>query len=124
MWYSARKVGITQIDMEHENIDTLLRLALDNPEGDLLALKAIDGLSNHLLHEEYIIEEEEGRAFPPLHREAHKRFAKLLKELRLKVVKGELSGAEVALLMIDELEQHVLTYDLLLDPNYEGPDVV
>ena len=116
MWYSATKVGILEIDMDHHNIDMMLQLYFSGrcPDSSLSAV--IDGLCTHFLHEEQIIADL-GRTFPEEHQQEHERLTAILKEMGSDLEEGTLEGMELAEKIREILLIHVDKFDAPLGQN-------
>ncbi len=114
MWYSSVKIGIVEIDMDHCNIDTMLRLYSSGqvPAGYLPQI--INGLIKHFAHEEEIIAGL-GREFPEDHKQEHLRLAKLLEEKMAKWKANEVTDKEFAEELRAMLLLHVTKFDVLLE---------
>lgn len=79
MWYSATKIGIMEIDMDHSNVDTMLQLYLDGQTPREYLGDIVDGLIRHYSHEEEVIGDM-GYQFPQAHLDEHVRLTNLLKK--------------------------------------------
>jgi hemerythrin-like metal-binding protein len=113
MWYSATKIGIAAIDMEHSNIDTMLSMILLNSVDSQLIGKLIEALIRHFQNEEEIIRKK-GQAFPENHLAEHEKLkdALLIKKQLWEV--GELDPLELAQEIKQCLISHVTEFDKLL----------
>lgn len=113
LWYSATQVGIVDIDLDHHNIDIMLQLYFTGncPESALLAI--IDGLTNHLPHEEKIIADL-GRSFPEDHKREHERLTVELEKMKIQWEAGEIEGQRLAESIREILLFHVSNFDVFL----------
>lgn len=80
MWYSATKVGIMEIDMDHSNVDTMLQLYFSGQPPKAYLENIIDGLIRHFAHEEKVIVRL-GQDFPVEHIAEHQRLTEVLKKM-------------------------------------------
>lgn len=113
MWYSSIKVGITEIDMDHSNIDTMLQLYFANRIPKTYLKQIITSLISHFDHEEEIITNL-GRKFPAEHKQEHTRLTNLLKTMLADWEAGKLAGKEFAEEGRTLLLLHVVDFDVPL----------
>ena len=110
MWYSATKVGILEIDMDHHNIDLMLQLYFSGncPDSSLRAI--VEGLCSHFVHEEEIITDL-GHTFPKEHLQEHQELTKSLIEMMGELEDGTLEGMTFAETVREILLLHVDQFD-------------
>ena len=118
MWYSATRVGILEIDMDHGNIDTMLQLYFAGKVPEAFLENIFTGLVRHFEHEERIIAEL-GRTFPADHSAEHKRLQALLAVLLDDWRAAKLTGKELAERLRAMLLFHVTEFDVKLRPDSE-----
>ncbi len=113
MWYSSTNVGILEIDMDHNNIDTMLQLYFSGRVPEAFLENIIDGLLRHFVHEERVIIEL-GREFPSVHKAEHERLSEILEkkvaEWKAKKLDGKVLAEEVRNLLLI----HVVDFDVKL----------
>lgn len=113
MWYSKIKVGILEIDMDHNNIDTMLQLYFAGTVTEAYLENVIDALIAHFDHEEQVIVQL-GRAFPPEHKAEHERLVRLLETLIDEWKAKKIDGQELAENVRNVLMLHVAEFDIKL----------
>ncbi len=113
MWYSATQIGISEIDMDHQNIDALLELCFTGHVPEAALKNAIAGLIRHFKHEEKVIIEL-GHSFPEDHREEHAQLARYITALQNDWLAEKISSKELAETLRIKLLLHVTEYDLKL----------
>lgn len=113
MWYSATKVGIMEIDMDHGNVDTMLELYTKDQAPQNYLENIVDGLIRHYGHEEEVIVRL-GYEFPQNHREEHARLAKHLRSRIEDWKKGGIDGKDLAEEIRVILLLHVTEFDVRL----------
>ena len=114
MWYSATKIGIADIDLEHGNIDTMLSMILSGKVDQHLVVKLIDVLINHFQNEEEIIRKM-GRTFPEVHHAEHEKLTEALISKKQEWLAGEVVDLELAQELKLILQSHVAEFDALLN---------
>ncbi len=115
LWYSATKIGIAAIDMEHGNIDTMLSMIISNTIEHKLIGRLIDAMINHFQSEENIILNM-GRVFPEEHRAEHKKLTEVLLKKKQEWSKGILDALTLAHEIKQVLILHVAEFDKPLNP--------
>lgn len=118
MWYSSIKVGIVEIDMDHYNIDTMLRLYSSDRVPEFYLPQIINGLIKHFDTEEKIIASM-GRDFPENHKIEHSRLTQLLNEKLTTWKDGSLAGKVFVAEVREILLLHVAEFDVFLNNNGE-----
>lgn len=113
MWYSATKVGILEIDMDHSNIDTMLQLYFHQQAPSGFLENIVDGLIRHFVHEEDIIDRL-GHPFPEGHKIEHQRLTGILQERIADWKAGSVEGTALAEEIRSLLLLHVAEYDVKL----------
>ncbi|MCK5913950.1 MAG: hypothetical protein KAG12_08710 [Desulfuromusa sp.] len=113
MWYSSIKVGITEIDMDHSNVDTMLQLYFADRIPKSYLKQIIASLINHFDHEEEIIVRL-GHEFPAEHKLEHARLTKQLEEMLADWEADRLDGKEFAEAVRALLLLHVVEFDVPL----------
>ncbi len=113
MWYSATQIGITEIDMDHSNIDTMLQLFFSDRIPQSYLEQIIRSLIRHFDHEEEVIAGL-GREFPDGHKQEHARLVQLLEEKLVAWKDGSLDGKAFAEEVRSLLLLHVVEFDALL----------
>ncbi|MBN1956883.1 MAG: hypothetical protein JXQ81_10815 [Desulfuromonadales bacterium] len=114
MWYSATKVGIMEIDMDHSNVDTMLQLYFAGRTPETYLENIIDGLIRHFPHEENVISRL-GREFPSEHKVEHQRLSGFLRDMIAAWQAGTKDGKELAEEVRDLLLIHVVEFDVKLN---------
>lgn len=113
MWYSTTKVGITEIDMDHSNIDTMLQLYFSDRIPKTYLEQIIRSLVRHFDHEEEVIAGL-GREFPADHKLEHARLSQLLEEMLVAWKENKLDGNDSAEEVRSLLLLHVVEFDIQL----------
>ncbi len=116
MWYSSIKVGITEIDMEHSNIDTMLQLYFSGRIPETYLEQILGSLIKHFEHEEEIIAAL-GHDFPLDHQQEHLRLTQQLKTMTADWKKGVIPGKKLAEDVRSILLLHVTEFDVALNPH-------
>ncbi len=116
MWYSSVKVGITEIDMEHSNIDTMLQLYFSGRIPEAYLEQIIGSLIKHFRHEEEIIAAL-GHDFPIDHQREHLRLTRQLESMIADWKAGLLAGKKLAEDVRASLLLHVTEFDIALNPH-------
>ena len=113
MRFNALRVGINEIDMDHFNIDYVLRRMLAGSADETLAQQLVPAIILHMEHEESLIEEL-GLPFPGRHRKDHLYLSSLFRSLQLKWQERRIDSFEFA----DEVNSffliHILEFDMKL----------
>ena len=113
MWYGATQIGIYEIDMDHQNIDTMLEMCLTGHVPETVLKNTIVGLIRHLKHEEEVIAEM-GYDFPADHRIEHDQLAEHCLALQDDWEAEKITGKELAEALRVKLLLHVTEFDLKL----------
>lgn len=113
MWYSSTQVGISEIDMDHQNIDAMLQLCFSGHVPEAVLENVITGLFRHFEHEEAVIKEM-GFEFPSAHHEEHAALSKYIRAMQADWQSGKISGKELAEALRLKLFLHVSEFDLKL----------
>ncbi len=113
MWYGATKVGILEIDMDHNNVDLLLMHYFSSPENERYLEQIVQGLLRHFDHEVHVIESLGGE-FPQKHRDEHQRLSTFLNKALDEVRLGKRSGHSLAEEIRSLLLLHVVDFDIEL----------
>ena len=113
MWYSSIKVGITEIDMDHSNIDTMFQLYFAGRIPKAYLKQIISSLIRHFDHEEEIITGL-GREFPAVHKLEHTNLTKRLRAMLADWKTDKLDGKEFAEKVRALLLLHVAEFDIHL----------
>ena len=113
MWYSTTQVGIYEIDMDHQNIDTMLEMCLSGHFPEDVLENTIIGMVRHFRHEEDVITAM-GHEFPADHHHEHEQLAKDFLALQKDWQAGKITGKELAEALRVKLLVHVTEYDLKL----------
>lgn len=116
MWYSATKVGIMDIDMDHSNLDTMLQLYFSGRAPESWLKNIIEALIGHFVKEEKIIVRM-GREFPAEHRIEHQRLTEILESRLEQWQAGQLEGKKIAEEIRTLLLSHVTDFDVHLNPD-------
>ncbi len=113
MWYCATQIGISEIDMDHQNIDAMLELCFTGHVPEVALKNVIVGLIRHFKHEEEVIVAL-GREFPADHQAEHMVLTQYFEELQNDWQEGKMTGKELAETLRIKLLLHVTEYDLKL----------
>ncbi len=113
MWYGATKVGILEIDVDHNNVDLLLLHYFSSPENEGYLEQIVQGLIRHFDHEIHVIESLGGQ-FPQKHRDEHQRLSNLLQNALDEVGQGKRSGHSLAEEIRSILLLHIIDFDIEL----------
>ncbi len=113
MWYSATKVGITEIDMDHSNVDTMLQLYFSGRIPEAYLEQIIRNLIKHFDREEEVVAGL-GREFPADHKREHARLTQLLEKRLVDWKADQLEGNELAEQVRSLLLLHVVDFDVAL----------
>ena len=113
MWYSATKIGIPSIDMEHGNIDTMLSMIISGKVHQQFVGNLIDALLNHFESEEEIIRNL-GKPFPEDHHVEHEQLSEQLLVKRREWSAGEIDAIILAQEVKLLLMSHVSEFDKFL----------
>ena len=116
MLYSSVKVGIIEIDLDHYNIDTMLRLYSSGRVPTFYLPQIINGLIKHFVNEEEIIAAM-GHEFPEDHKSEHARLTQVLESKLADWKDGKYDGQKFVEEVREILLLHVTEYDLLLGAN-------
>ena len=113
MWYSATQIGIPEIDMDHQNIDAMLRLCFSGQVSEAALTSVIVGLLRHFEHEEAVIRDL-GHDFPAEHHAEHQKFAETVRALEADWQAGKITGRDLAETLRLKLMSHVMAFDVKL----------
>ena len=111
-WYGIKKTGVTEIDMDHANIDNYLDYALQNQFNAELMKKLIAALIEHFEREENVCRKL-SLNFTEEHKQEHLRLTELLKELIFKETEKE----EILFFFKQTLRCHVENFDQYINPS-------
>ncbi len=120
MWYSATKIGIHAIDLDHANLDFMLTLAMHQEVDENFLDDLVKALASHFLHEQQVIEDL-GRSFPQYHLNEHAKLNLLFKEYQAEWRQNRLSTEDFAQRLKQSLLLHVSEFDLKLTECLEDP---
>ena len=113
MWYGSIKVGITEIDMDHSNIDIMLQLYFADRIPKSYLKQIIASLIKHFDHEEEVIAGL-GHEFPVEHKQEHARLTKQLEKMVADWEADKLDGKEFAEAVRALLLLHAVEFDVPL----------
>ena len=119
MWYSATKVGIIEIDMDHSNVDTMLQLYFSDKIPKTYLEQIIASLIRHFDHEEKIIASL-GQEFPTSHKLEHAHLTELLETKLTDWKAKKIDGKDLAEEIRSLLLLHVAEFDVHLGESTGG----
>lgn len=118
MWHGAVKIGVNELDLDHANIDYIIRSILERCGSDLV-IQLVPAFLAHIEHEEKIIAAMD-RKFPAEHKKEHRHIAVVLHLLEAERNKNMIDDYKFAQEVKTLLTLHVLDFDTKLLQTTEG----
>jgi hemerythrin-like metal-binding protein len=110
-WYSVKKTGVPEIDLDHTNIDNYLNYAIDKSFSPELLAKLVSALLVHFEREEGLCRERTLN-FTQEHKAEHQRLAEQLQQIDYDSTTQE----NLLFFFKQMLASHIEDFDIHLNP--------